>query len=115
MSTWLRPTSNVRLIHIVNDVRSGAELISTAAHEAASRNADRSARTETQANALQETAASLEQLTSTVQQSAENALHAKDPVRSASHTAVAGGDAMVYVQQATPRVQGVSPSIHCRG
>jgi methyl-accepting chemotaxis protein len=93
---------------MVRDVRSGAQTIATAAHEAAQGNADLSARTETQASALQETAASMEQLTSTVQQTAENARQAKELVRAASETASSGGDVMVQMVDTMAQIDAAS-------
>jgi hypothetical protein len=59
---------------------------------------DLSARTESQASSLEETAASMEELTSTVTQNADNAVQANQLVQSASEVAgarrqggVAGG------------------------
>jgi methyl-accepting chemotaxis protein len=59
-------------------VRSGTQSIEGASAEIAQGNSDLSARTESQASALQQTAASVEQLTSTVKQNAQNAAHAHE-------------------------------------
>lgn len=53
------------LAHLVRQVRDSTDSITTASSEIAAGNGDLSARTESQASALQETAASMEQLTST--------------------------------------------------
>jgi aerotaxis receptor len=60
----------VNLHSIIGDVRANFDQISMATDEIADGNMDLSGRTESQASSLQQTAASMEQLTSTVQQSA---------------------------------------------
>jgi methyl-accepting chemotaxis protein len=82
---------NGSLNGIVEKVRSGAEMLRVASHEIADGNADLSARTESQAGSLEETASAMEQLTATVQQNAENARKAKQFVTAASESATKGG------------------------
>ena len=65
------------LARMVSNVRTGAEALNGASGEIAMGNADLSARTESQASALQQTASSVEQLTATVKQNAQNALQAQ--------------------------------------
>ena len=79
------------LAHLVSQVRDSTDSINTASAEIAAGNGDLSARTESQASALQETAASMEQLTSTVHQNAANAKRADELARAASGMAVRGG------------------------
>lgn len=76
---------------VVVTVRRGAEGVSTASAEIAHGNHDLSGRTEGQASALQETAASMEQLNSTVKQNADNARQANQLAQSASTVATEGG------------------------
>jgi len=83
---------NESLVHIVGDVRAGADSIATATEQIAAGNADLSQRTEEQASALEETASSMEELTSTVKQNADNAQQANQLAISASGVAVKGGD-----------------------
>lgn len=83
---------NENLVHIVGDVRTGADSIATATEQIAAGNADLSQRTEEQASALEETASSMEELTSTVKQNADNAQQANQLAISASGVAVKGGD-----------------------
>jgi len=88
---------NDGLADIVGQVRSGTEIIKTAAHEIARGNANLSARTESQASSLEETAGSMEALTSTVRQNAEHARQANQLVGATSEVAVKGGRVVVQV------------------
>lgn len=82
---------NSKLISVVQDIRHGAEAISTASSEVSSGNLDLSARTEQQASSLEETASAMEELTSTVKQNADNARHANKLAAAASAVAEEGG------------------------
>ncbi len=66
------------LSRMVSEVRSGTQAIEGASGEIAQGNSDLSSRTESQASALQQTAASVEQLTTTVKLNAQNAAHAHE-------------------------------------
>ena len=85
------------LIHIVGTVRQGVEEINVGAREIYLGNTDLSDRTEQQAAALQETAASMEQLSSTVQQNTEHATEADRVVKGAADVAQRGGTAVTAV------------------
>jgi methyl-accepting chemotaxis protein len=61
------------LLNMVIDISGAATNVFDAAREIAEGNADLSARTETQASNLEETASAMEQLTTTVQQNSDNA------------------------------------------
>lgn len=87
-------TMRDRLATAVTAVRAGAEGVSSASSEIAQGNHDLSGRTETQASALQQTAASMEQLSSTVRQNADNAKEAQMLAASASTIADKGGKAV---------------------
>jgi methyl-accepting chemotaxis protein len=76
---------------IVSKVRDSSEVMATAAGEIASGNMDLSARTEMQASSLEETAASIEELTSTVKHNADNARQANQMAVGAAGVAVKGG------------------------
>jgi methyl-accepting chemotaxis protein len=89
----------------VADVRGGAETIATASAEIAGGNLDLSARTEQQAGSLEETAAAMEELTSTVRQNAENAQQAN---QLASDASGAGGAQRGSGQQVVSTMQGIS-------
>ncbi len=82
---------NASLLATVGEVRAGTDTMATAAREIAAGNLDLSVRTEQQASALEETAASLEELTSTVKQNADNAHRANGLAVAASDVALRGG------------------------
>ncbi|MBC7413370.1 MAG: HAMP domain-containing protein [Herminiimonas sp.] len=82
---------------IVSDVRSGAAAIGATAGEITSGNLDLSSRTEQQAAALEETASSMAELTSTVKQNADNARQANGLATTASEVARKGGAAVADV------------------
>jgi methyl-accepting chemotaxis protein len=69
-------TMQANLAHIVGNVRAATGTISSASTQIAAGNMDLSSRTEQQASALQETAASMDQLTTTVRNNAEHASQA---------------------------------------
>lgn len=72
---------------IVSGVRNGSQSINNASIEVAAGNLDLSDRTESQASALQEAAASLEELTSSARQTAEHTFMAKELAQRTSGTA----------------------------
>ena len=85
------------LANIVRDVRRGSDAIATARADIADGNMDLSARTEAQAGALEETASSMEQLTATVGQNADNARQANTLAISAAEVAQKGGAVVAQV------------------
>jgi len=84
---------------LVGDVRTGAASMQTASAEIAVGNSDLSRRTEMAASSLQETAASMTQLTTTVQNSADAANQARQLVTAAADTATRGGEVVGRVVQ----------------
>ncbi|TWI61233.1 methyl-accepting chemotaxis sensory transducer with TarH sensor [Pseudoduganella lurida] len=82
------------LVEMVANVRASAQTIGIAANEVATGNMDLSERTESQASALEQTAATMEQLTSTVRSTADNTMQARQLVEAASGKAAAGGAVM---------------------
>ncbi|CAM4145761.1 methyl-accepting chemotaxis protein [Paracidovorax anthurii] len=87
-----------RLRPVVAQVRGGAEGVATASAQIAQGNMDLSARTESQASALEETAASMEQMTATVRQNADNARQANQLAMNASLVAGQGGEVVQTMQ-----------------
>jgi methyl-accepting chemotaxis protein len=82
---------NDSLTSIVTEVRGGTDTIALASKEISAGNLDLSGRTEQQASALEETAASMEELTTTVRNNADNARQANTLSIAASDVAVQGG------------------------
>ncbi len=76
---------------LMSEIKDSTQLINNAAQEIAAGNNDLSQRTEKQATSLEETAASMTQLTSTVQHNAENAKEANNLARAAADIASRGG------------------------
>lgn len=95
------------LTSVVSQVRQGSESVATASAEISQGNHDLSARTEQQASALQQTAASMEHLSTMVKQNADNALQANLLARSASEVAVKGGH---VVAQVVDTMKGINDS-----
>ncbi len=85
------------LAGIVGQVRAGTDTMATASRQMAGGNLDLSARTEQQAAALEQTASSMEALTGTVKQNAENAIRANGLALSASGAATEGGAAVAQL------------------
>jgi methyl-accepting chemotaxis protein len=88
---------NDSLQRIVSQVRTGTDAIAAASTQIASGNADISSRTESQAEALQRTSASIEELMATVRQNADNARQANELAISASDYAARGGQVVGQV------------------
>ena len=102
---------NDTLNHIVHDVRDSAATIAHATSEIATANMDLSGRTELQASALEETASSMEQFTSTVQLNSENAVQADGLARKASEVAIRGGHRMAEVVETINSINESSQKI----
>jgi methyl-accepting chemotaxis protein len=81
----------------VAQVRQGTEWIAQSVGQIVNGNLDLSARTEQQAASLQETAASMEQITSTVGHNAANAQQANTLAETASDVAARGGQTVTQV------------------
>lgn len=82
---------NDGLIRIVSELHSGTDLISSASKEIAVGNLDLSSRTEEQAGSIEETVATMEELTSTVRQNADNTDQANKMAAETSRIATQGG------------------------
>ncbi|MFE8647130.1 methyl-accepting chemotaxis protein [Sphingomonas sp. NCPPB 2930] len=87
------------LADTVQRVRASSDSIATGSTQIAQGNHDLSGRTETQASALQQTAASMEEMASTVVQNAENARQAHRLAQGASDVATRGGSVVAEVVQ----------------
>jgi len=85
------------LAETIGEIRHSAIAIATASSEIASGNMDLSARTESQASSLEETSASMEELTTTVVQNADNAQQANQLTKSAAEIAEKGGTVVANV------------------
>jgi len=92
---------------IVRRVRECSESVATASTEIAHGNLDLSQRTENQASALQQTAASMEELSSTVQNNADGARTANQLAQEATTVAVAGGE---LVNKVVSTMRGIHDS-----
>ncbi len=91
----------------VQAVRDDADSVATASFQIAAGNQDLSQRTEEQASALQQTAASMEELGSTVQHNADNAALARQRSEQATEVAHHGGSA---VRQVVEDMHGIQHS-----
>ncbi|KRG44510.1 chemotaxis protein [Stenotrophomonas pictorum JCM 9942] len=98
-----------RLADIVDRIKQCSGAINTAAREIAVGNTDLSGRTEQQAANLEETAASMEELTSTVRANADSARHANQLAIGAADVAARGGQ---VVGQVVNTMQAIEQSSH---
>ncbi|WP_124552993.1 methyl-accepting chemotaxis protein [Methylophilus methylotrophus] len=94
-----------RMVAPIQTVKQAAETIHVAAAEIEKGNNDLSRRTETQANALQETSANLETLTNNIRQTAEHAQQASLQANQANEMALQGGEAFNAL---TTTMQGIN-------
>ena len=97
----------VALRGVVGGVRSNADSVSIASAHIAAGNLDLSRRTEQQASALQQTAASMEELGTAVKHSADNARQANQLAQGASTVAIQGGE---VVGQVVETMKGINES-----
>jgi methyl-accepting chemotaxis protein len=102
---------NGSLVTIVNQVRQGADSMATATSQIAAGNLDLSSRTEEQASALEQTAASMHELSSTVKQNFESGKHANQLAEAASQVAVKGGAVVGQVVQTMEAINASSRKI----
>lgn len=98
-----------RLGSIVDEVRQGSDAVSSAAQQIARGNDGLSQRTQEQAGSLEETAASMEEMTSTVRHNADNANHANQLARGARERAERGGE---VVREAVLAMAEINTSSH---
>jgi methyl-accepting chemotaxis protein len=95
------------LVQVVGAVRVGSESVSSASAQIEVGNHDLSGRTEQQASALEQAAASMEELSSTVRMNADNSLHANTLALNASSVATRGG---AVVGQVVDTMKGINDS-----
>ncbi|HJV96003.1 MAG TPA: methyl-accepting chemotaxis protein, partial [Albitalea sp.] len=101
----------MRLADLVRDVRDGVESMSGATTEIASGNLDLSNRTERQASSLQETAASLDQMTGALRLHTDTSRQAEQLAMRASDVATKGGVAVGQVVNTMNEIQSSSRKI----
>lgn len=102
---------NTNLKDIIHNVRDGVDSVARSSSEIASGNIDLSSRTEQQAAAVVETAASMEELTSTVEHNAENANNARRLSEMAAQKASEGSKISQSVIKTMKDVQSSSHRI----
>ena len=103
--------SGLNLRALVDDVGARAHVVDSGSAEIAKGNYDLSARTESQANALEESAASMEQFSSTVKQNADNARQGNVLAQNASAVAVKGGEVVAQVVNTMKGINEASKKI----
>ncbi|HEU5434965.1 MAG TPA: methyl-accepting chemotaxis protein [Telluria sp.] len=96
---------------LLSDIKQAGATITVEAGEIALGNADLSARTESQAASLQQTAASMHQLTDTVRANASHASEANQMVRSTSGVALEGGRVVGQVVETMGSIKASSGRI----
>ncbi|MDI4633776.1 MCP four helix bundle domain-containing protein [Pelomonas sp. V22] len=101
----------VNLSRMVTEVRDGSSQINLAAAEIAQGNGDLSARTESQASNLEETAASVEQMTAQIKGNADNARQADQLANHASEVAQSSGQAVGKVVTTMDEISASSRKI----
>jgi methyl-accepting chemotaxis protein len=102
-------TMQAGLGQVVCTVRQQAQGLALASTEIKCANGDLAERTASQASALQETAASMEQLSSTMQQNVDSARQANQSVKLASATAIQGGE---LVARFVDTMDGINEASH---
>jgi methyl-accepting chemotaxis protein len=97
--------------HVMLDIRETSHTIHAATRDIASGNMDLSQRTESQASSLEQTAAAMEELTSSVRHNADNAHQANELSQSASEIAGRGGAMVEQVVQTMSAINASSQKI----
>ena len=100
-----------RLTEIVTNIKDSSDLVNSAANEISEGNLNLSQRTESQASSLEETSSSMVEMTSTVQQNAENSKQANELAVSASDQAKTGGRVVSNAVSAMDKINESSEKI----
>ena len=100
-------TTIERLMTVVNDIAESSSSVKEAAVEISKGNTNLSERTEQQAASLEETSSAMDEITSTVQQNAENSIQANTLARGAREAAENGGS---VVGRAINAMEAISTS-----
>lgn len=103
---------NINLRSIIGDVRRNFDVMQKATHEIVEGNVDLSGRSDSQAAALEETAASMEQLASTVQSNAQRSTRGNDVAAAALAIAEKGGTVVQQVVSTIGEISASSSKIH---
>ncbi len=113
IAALLRAMGRMRaqLVGVVSNVRQNAETMAMACDQIAQGNNHLSSRTQEQAGALEETAASMEQLSATVHRNADNATQANQLSSGASAIAERGGEVVGQVVETMREITGSSRKI----
>lgn len=100
-----------RIAEVVDEINESALSVSSAASEISQGNIDLSHRTKEQASSLGETAASMEQLTSTVRQNVDNTRQANQLATSAREQAEKGGEVIGKAIKAMSEINASSKKV----
>lgn len=100
-----------RMFGIVSEVRTGTTAVASTSSQMSRDNESLAERTESQVGSIQDTAASMEELTAAVRQSADNAQQANALVLSATQRATQGGELMTQVVKNMGSIRDSSRSI----
>jgi methyl-accepting chemotaxis protein len=100
-----------RLVEVVGAVQAGAQQVATASIHISQGNADLSERTQAQVSGLQQTAVSMDQISTTVQNNADTARKAMELASSATAVAAKGGEVTAKVVATMGEIAGSSRKI----
>ncbi len=109
LSAMQRMSENLH--RLVLEVTESSQIMVADANQIAAGNVSLSQRTEEQASSLQETASSMEEMTSTVRQSAENAGHANRLAAEARDSAEKGGSVVANAVEAMSEINRSSKQV----
>jgi len=100
-----------KLTDIVSKIKESSGLVNSAASEISQGNLNLSSRTEAQASSLEETSASMTEMTSTVQNNAENSKQAKALANNSRQQAETGGEVVSKAVAAMDKINSASNKI----